>query len=295
MKIEYIREYLTLVEEMNFTTAAEKRFITQPVLSRHIAALEENLGTRLLNRTTHSIALTSTGKIAAEQFKTLINNYDSLIKTISLMNHGYVNELRIGSLSSMVDSYIDPVLEQLYASFPSNKISLTIREGNELVDDLINDRLDIALFLKVHFSQDDQVRFHKIGHSRWMAMVSEQDPLCNQSSISVQQLKNRTFVFPNVNSDYIDIANSILIAHGVYPKEIIISEQEQTMRYNIKKYQGVALVSEHLQVHAHKSMYFLSFSDEELALDICWAYKITNPNPLIPVLIKLSDKIVENN
>ena len=45
MKISYLKEFLTLSEFCSFSAAAEHLFITQPVLSRHLAALEEEFQT----------------------------------------------------------------------------------------------------------------------------------------------------------------------------------------------------------------------------------------------------------
>ena len=61
MKMEYLKEFYTLAEFLNFTNAAEKLYITQPALSRHITSMEEELGVTLLKRTTKSVELTKAG------------------------------------------------------------------------------------------------------------------------------------------------------------------------------------------------------------------------------------------
>ena len=63
MKIHLFREFITLAETLNFTKAAEKSCITQPVLSRHIKELEDFFGTPLFLRDTHGVKLTSAGEL----------------------------------------------------------------------------------------------------------------------------------------------------------------------------------------------------------------------------------------
>ena len=58
MRVEHLREFTVLAQTPNYTKAAEALCVTQPVLSRHIDALEGELGVRLLYRDTHSVALT---------------------------------------------------------------------------------------------------------------------------------------------------------------------------------------------------------------------------------------------
>lgn len=61
MDIRILRYFLTVAKEQNFTKAAEQLNITQPTLSRQLAALEEKLGTTLFIRGSRSITLTETG------------------------------------------------------------------------------------------------------------------------------------------------------------------------------------------------------------------------------------------
>ena len=59
MELRHLRYYVAVVEEQSFTKAAKQLNITQPTLSRQLAALEEKLGVKLFNRGGHSITLTN--------------------------------------------------------------------------------------------------------------------------------------------------------------------------------------------------------------------------------------------
>ena len=61
MDLRVLRYFLTVAKEQSFTKAAEQLHITQPTLSRQLAALEEDLGTKLFNRGGHCITLTNEG------------------------------------------------------------------------------------------------------------------------------------------------------------------------------------------------------------------------------------------
>ena len=61
MDIRILRYFLTVAKEQNFTKAAEQLNITQPTLSRQLAAFEEELGTALFIRESRSITLTEAG------------------------------------------------------------------------------------------------------------------------------------------------------------------------------------------------------------------------------------------
>ena len=61
IKISYLREFVLLAETLNFSKTAEKSYITQPALSRHLALLEDEMGATLMERTTRKVSLTPAG------------------------------------------------------------------------------------------------------------------------------------------------------------------------------------------------------------------------------------------
>lgn len=62
MELRWLEDFIALCETLNFSRAAEIRNITQPAFSRRIRALETWIGAPLVERTTHSVALTPSGE-----------------------------------------------------------------------------------------------------------------------------------------------------------------------------------------------------------------------------------------
>ena len=63
MDISYLSEFVVLSEELNYSRAAERLHISQPALSNHVQALEEELGVKLFDRTRRHVALTQEGRL----------------------------------------------------------------------------------------------------------------------------------------------------------------------------------------------------------------------------------------
>ena len=61
MKIEYLYEFLDLVETMNYSLSASRLYISQPTLSRHIQAMEKELGFPLFHTSSHAYRCTADG------------------------------------------------------------------------------------------------------------------------------------------------------------------------------------------------------------------------------------------
>ena len=61
MEMRQLRYFTVLAQELSFTRAAHKLHVSQPPLSFQIASLEEDLGTRLFDRTSRSVQLSAAG------------------------------------------------------------------------------------------------------------------------------------------------------------------------------------------------------------------------------------------
>lgn len=76
MEIRYLKEFTELAEVLNFTTAAENLYISQPVLSKHIRALEKELGEKLFNRG-KILSLTRFGAGYLEYAAEIVEKYEA--------------------------------------------------------------------------------------------------------------------------------------------------------------------------------------------------------------------------
>ncbi len=85
MKIQSMREFLTLSELRNFNSASEKLFLSQPTLSRHIKELEEELGVTLFNRSTRRVELTECGEYFLPFARLIVNAEDEYTEGLAGM------------------------------------------------------------------------------------------------------------------------------------------------------------------------------------------------------------------
>jgi DNA-binding transcriptional LysR family regulator len=78
INLEHLSQFLTVVEYMNFTKAADHLFISHSTISRNISALEQELGAQLFIRYSRAVRLTAAGRILAERAPTLFQAVDDM-------------------------------------------------------------------------------------------------------------------------------------------------------------------------------------------------------------------------
>ena len=86
---ESITYFLIVAKEQSFTKAAEQLHITQPTLSRQLAALEDELGTRLFCRGGRNITLTDDGLLLKRRALEMIDLEDKIVDEIKGMRSIY--------------------------------------------------------------------------------------------------------------------------------------------------------------------------------------------------------------
>ena len=95
MDIEQLRSFLAVADELHFGRAAERLHVAQPPLSRTIKRLERELGTRLFDRNTRSVRLTSSGQALMDPAKEVLDALRRAETAVRSADHGEVGTVRI--------------------------------------------------------------------------------------------------------------------------------------------------------------------------------------------------------
>lgn len=96
MDLRVLHYFLTVAREQSFTKAAEQLNITQPTLSRQLAALEEELGAKLFNRGGHQITLTNEGLLLKRRALEIVDLEDKIVSEFKGNNDSIEGKITIG-------------------------------------------------------------------------------------------------------------------------------------------------------------------------------------------------------
>jgi DNA-binding transcriptional LysR family regulator len=119
-----LRYFVTVAEELSFTNAAKRLYVSQPSLSRQVARLERDLRVQLLVRDRRSVALTAAGRQLLEHSRNLLTDWDAAQRLTrdAAAHEGAV--LRIGQQTSIGRGIVSHLVSQLAQRHPGWRVEL---------------------------------------------------------------------------------------------------------------------------------------------------------------------------
>jgi DNA-binding transcriptional LysR family regulator len=145
MELRHLRYFTAVAEELNFRRAAERLHLAQPALSVQIKALEGELGTRLLERSTRAVKLTAAGRVFLGEAREVLIAAERAEQRVRNVEQGLVGTLRIGVLAPTATSRLAHVLRSYRQRFPGVQFSLYELTSVEQLQRLRMDTLDVGL------------------------------------------------------------------------------------------------------------------------------------------------------
>ncbi len=131
-----------VVEAGSFSAVARETRLSQPTVSKHIAALEERLGTRLLNRSTRQLNLTDAGREHYEHCVRILDDLAEAESSVGRRTSQPTGTLRISTPIAFGRLQILPRLWRFIAAYPELKIDLLMDDHNI---DLVKEGVDVVI------------------------------------------------------------------------------------------------------------------------------------------------------
>lgn len=138
-----LRSLIAVVEEGGFSAAAQRVHRTQPAISAQIAKLEDQLNTKLLERTSRSVSLTPEGETFLSYARRTLDLIDEAV--CALNPQGEKALLRVGIAEYLAPSHLDTVLTRFQKKYPHCDLSLMLGLGGTLLELLNKGELDLVV------------------------------------------------------------------------------------------------------------------------------------------------------
>lgn len=195
MELRQLRYFAKAAETLNFSDAAKSLNIAQSSLSQQVKQLEDELGTQLFIRSSHSIRLTEAGEVMLPFALRTLNEAESCADRIHDLQ-----KLLTGTLNIGVTHSFSPILTESVISFmkmyPGIKLNIIYKQMNELMESLTKREIDFVLAFKP-IQTLPEVKSHILFQDSLSAIVGSHHPLASKEKISIAELEKYELALPS--------------------------------------------------------------------------------------------------
>ena len=143
--------FLIVAEERSFTRAAKRQGISPSAVSHAMRALEEEVGVRLLSRTTRSVALTEAGERLVVRLKPALMDVEETLDQISGQTHRAAGRVRLLLPRLAISSVLAPKLGRLHREYPEILLDVTTDDSRR---DIVADGFDAGIHFGEYIAKD---------------------------------------------------------------------------------------------------------------------------------------------
>lgn len=219
MDIRQIRYFIATAEELNFTRAAHRCNVSQPPLSRAIAQLEEEIGTRLFVRDSHRVSLTSAGESLIGDARRALEMIEGGVQRAKRVASGLRGTLSIG-FGGTPAYWLWPIMvREFRQTAPDVQIKFVAMPVLDQIDALSERRIDLGVVrLPVH---DEMLQTFPIHSEPLVVAMSDAHSEIGLSGqpIRMEQLAGTRFITyaPRRGFDYRLDLNALCRLAGFEP------------------------------------------------------------------------------
>lgn len=265
MDIGYLREFLTIIGAETFSEAAEELYTTSSSLSKHMRALEEELGMPLFKKVHRNSVMNENGELLVPYARDIVAKYDELLALIEHRKKEQRQSLNV------VAHY--RLFEEALEFRKKENINVIISEFHDALGLLEDGSCEIAVLVNPDKS-DRRLEGFPYRRERMVFVCNRQHPLANRTQVSFADIRNEYFVaFPK--SDQNPLARLIYEGFsraGYQPRIAITATVGSTIAKLIAEDAGVGILWEKaLQPIMMEELRVIPLIPaEEASVEICW-------------------------
>ncbi len=287
MNITKIEEFIVLATYLNYSKAAGKLFLTQPVLSRHIHSLEEFLGVQLFVRDTHKVLLTEAGKLCYDEFSKVLEVYNQALEKIHEYTDQFKNHISVGFLGRAARPLINGFTKKFSQDHPQIHTEYASTDLNPLIDGVHEGTFDIAYVSHISPYKAVDLEIKHLGNERLCIVAPKDSPFSRMDSVRISDLDGFPIIAfsSQTNPSAADFHQSLFKKFQTRMNVVKTVHNLDSGLFYTDMGLGVFIIPVHLRDMA-SALPVIPISDPEASIPMHLIWKKSNTNPGVNIFIK---------
>jgi DNA-binding transcriptional LysR family regulator len=192
MDLRSLRYFVAVAEELNFSRAAGRMYLSQPALSQQIRKLERELGVSLFRRTRNQVELTEAGRVLLSGARRVLVLVEQTARGVREVGGAEAHHLRVGFPEYANYTPVADALQTFRRRYPYVELeeheTFTLQETLQQIDKLRKGTLDLGFMLRPE--EDESIELEHILDIELVAALPNGHPLAGRDVISMGELSN---------------------------------------------------------------------------------------------------------
>lgn len=194
MELRHLRYFCAVAESLNFSRAAERLRVAQPALSRQIKALEDELGTGLLDRNRQRVLLTDAGRLFLSHAQKVLAQVDIAVTAVRAVPNGAAGELRIGLDWRLPNSLVAQAVSEYRILYRRVDVSFSDMPMTEQIAALHAHTIHLGFVVSTILGPDHPFETMELFHSETVAIVPRHHRFAGRPSVKLAELRRDEWV-----------------------------------------------------------------------------------------------------
>lgn len=212
MELNNLQTFVAVAETGSFSLTSEQLFLTQPAISKRIAALESELGTSLFDRIGRKVSLTEAGEALLPRARSILLEVEDSRRAISNLSGHIGGKLSIGTSHHIGLHRLPPVLRQFSKDYPDVELDIHFMDSEEACRAIEHGDLELGI-VTLPLTPSDILLTREIWPDPLSIVVGKAHPLTKLKQITLETLSEHTAILP---------------ATGTYTREVLERAIEHT-------------------------------------------------------------------
>ena len=247
IELRHLGCFICVAEELSYSRAADRLFITQQQVSQTIRRLEEIVEVKLFHRTTRTVSLTDAGVVLLPRARQILSDVQISISEAQMANRGELGRLVVSFSGYAIESCLPRVFHGFRKSHP--QVHLEIREQNSAaqLDSLLREDIDAGFLISPQ--ERPGVSIETLVSDEFVLLVPATLQVAGKTIRSLKECKQLPFVLVprDVAPGFCSKCDQLFREAGFTPREVRYANNAQTVLGLTAAGAGVSLAPAFIQ------------------------------------------------
>ena len=272
MDFDQLETLLEVARRASFSRAAESRFRTQPAISSQIRALEDEVGSRLLNRSGGKVSLTAPGKIFQTYAEDVLQARRTMLRALAECEQVPRGEIIVGANEGTCLHILPEVFAHFHKRYPDVAVGIKRADYARIIDSVIDHSVDFGVVsLPVH---DNRLTVIMIHQDELVIVVPAGHALAKKKSATIADAAKYPLVVPKLGHTR-DALEDLFVHRRLKPKYAMELDSSELLKRFVAANVGLGFIARSNvveDVRAH-SLVAIPIADAKIRRDLALIFR----------------------